>query len=206
MSEIHQEIFSKKQEDILPGLKKFSRKYYLVGGTAIALHIGHRRSIDFNLFTKSPIIKSRLNKQLDAIPYRRVPIHEDVDQLHVMLNEVKLTFFHYPYPIHFPLKLPNGIKFPELLTLAVMKAFALGRRAKWKDYVDMYFILKDQYTIEDICTHASKILEDHFAEKLFRQQLAYHKDIDYTETVEYLMPAPADDEIRDFLIEKSVSF
>ena len=47
---MHKEILSKYQIELLPLLKQFKREYYLVGGTAIALHIGHRRSIDFDLF------------------------------------------------------------------------------------------------------------------------------------------------------------
>jgi len=39
---------------------------------------------------------------------------------------------------------------PDLLTLAAMKAFALGRRSKWKDYVDLYYLIKDFFGINDI--------------------------------------------------------
>ncbi len=59
-----------------------------------------------------------------------------------------------------------------------MKAFALGRRAKWRDYVDLYFILKDFYSIEEVAGEAMRIFPAQFPEKLFRQQLAFHKDID----------------------------
>ena len=52
---MHTEILSKEQKEILPYLAQFKKSYYLVGGTAIALHIGHRESIDFNLFKNSTI-------------------------------------------------------------------------------------------------------------------------------------------------------
>ena len=45
------EVLTNEQRELLPLIKSFSKDYYLVGGTAIALHIGHRRSIDFDLFT-----------------------------------------------------------------------------------------------------------------------------------------------------------
>jgi hypothetical protein len=92
------------------------------------------------------------------------------------------------------------------LTLAAMKAFALGRRAKWKDYVDLYFILRDHYSIEDISNEAIINFGQLFSEKLFRQQLAFHKDINYSEPVEYLLLVPSDDEIRQFLIDKALDF
>ena len=47
---MHKEIFTKEQTDLLPLIKEFSKDFILVGGTAIALHIGHRQSIDFDLF------------------------------------------------------------------------------------------------------------------------------------------------------------
>ena len=84
-----------------------------------------------------------------------------------------------------------------------MKAFALGRRAKWKDYVDIYFILRDHYSINQIVSEAEKIFNQQFSSKLFRQQLAFHKDIDYTEPVEFIATAIPDNEIKEFLIDKA---
>jgi hypothetical protein len=93
---------------------------------------------------------------------------------------------------------------PELLSLAAMKAFALGRRSKWKDYVDLYFIIKDHYTIPEISRTANTIFSTQFSEKLFREQLAFHKDIDYSETVDYIEDEVPENEIREYLIEKAV--
>ena len=50
---MHKEIFNPNQIQLLPLVKQFKKEFYLVGGTAIALHIGHRRSIDFDLFKLS---------------------------------------------------------------------------------------------------------------------------------------------------------
>ena len=200
---MHNAIFNSGQVELLPYLKGFQRSFYLVGGTAIALHLGHRRSIDFDLFSIAPLNKSRIKGKLLQIPYKQTPIFEDFDQLHVLINDVKVTFLNYPYPILHPLTVNSVITIPPLLSLAAMKAFALGRRAKWKDYVDLYFILRDYYTIEEISMEAKKIYNQHFSEKLFRQQLAFHKDIDYTEPVEFLVQPISDQEIKSFLIDKA---
>lgn len=85
-----------------------------------------------------------------------------------------------------------------------MKAFALGRRSKWKDYVDLYFILKYHHNLEDIALKANNIFKDQFSEKLFRQQLAFHKDIDYSEDIEFVTKPIPEDEIKKFLIEKAI--
>ena len=67
-----------------------------------------------------------------------------------MVNSVKFTFFQYPYQIPRDVELKGIIKMPDLLTLAAMKAFESGKRAKWKDYVDLYFLLKYHFTINEI--------------------------------------------------------
>jgi len=46
---MHTEIFNSEEIELLPSIKSFQRSFYMVGGTAIALHLGHRRSIDFDL-------------------------------------------------------------------------------------------------------------------------------------------------------------
>jgi len=200
---MHTEIFSSGQIELLPFIKDFKRSFYMVGGTAIALHIGHRRSIDFDLFTLAQINKSRIKGKLLHIPFKQIPIFEDFDQVHLLINNVKLTFFSFPWPVLHPVTVSSIISIPSLLSLAAMKAFALGRRAKWKDYVDLYFILRDYYTIPEISREAEKIFNQQFSEKIFRQQLAFHKDIDYTEPVEFIARAIPDNEIKEFLIDKA---
>ena len=53
---MHIEIFNSEQVKLLPYFKSYQRSFYMVGGTAIALHLGHRRSIDFDLFKDSALV------------------------------------------------------------------------------------------------------------------------------------------------------
>jgi len=205
-NKFHPEVFTKDQEKLLPVVRSFSRSFYLVGGSAIALYIGHRESIDFDLFTdsefKNGIIKRNFKQKakIDNI------IDDNFDNLTLLSNDVKFTFFYFPYKIKTPEKFREIIKLPTLLTLASMKAFALGGRNKWKDYVDMYFILRDYYKISDIVKEARKNFGSEFNEKLFRTQLSYFKDIDFTEKVIYTKGFEVDDkEIKKSLIEFSLS-
>jgi hypothetical protein len=94
---------------------------------------------------------------------------------------------------------------PDLLTLASMKAFALGGRNKWKDYVDLYYVIKNHFTVEQISEKAELVFgSNQFNSKLFKGQLSFFEDIDYAEEVEF-MPGfeVSDDEIKEFLIEIS---
>ena len=202
---MHKEILTKEQIEFLPLLKLFSKDFGLVGGTATAFHIGHRRSIDFDLFTdkyfNNLTIQKKIKKnvKIDNILVNRL------DELTFVIKGVKFTFFHYPYKINYSKRLNNTIKFPDLLTLAAMKVFSLGHRAKWKDYVDLYFVMKNYYDIHKIIRKAEQIFSSEFNEKLFRVQLAYFKDIDYTEKVIYMKGFEADDEIiKKKLIEFSL--
>jgi hypothetical protein len=81
-----------------------------------------------------------------------------------------------------------------------MKVFALGRRAKWKDYVDIFFILRSN-KFEDITSKTKEIFGTEYNERLFREQLSYFEDIDYSDKVEYL----AGREISDSEIKQKLS-
>jgi len=202
---MHPEILTNNQQELLKFISIFKKNYYLVGGTAIALYIGHRRSTDFDLFTFKTINKSFINKLIQKQKYKKQIIFIDNDQMHFLLNDIKITFFNYPYPVLHNVMFKNIISLPSLLTLSAMKAFALGRRAKWKDYVDLYFIIKEYYSINDISMEAKKIFGELYSEKLFRGQLAFHDDIDYSEPVEYLYDFNiSEQDIKSFLIQKSL--
>ena len=184
---MHKEILTKEQDDLLPLVKQFSKRFYLVGGTAIALHLGHRRSIDFDLFTDKDIKRKSIKNIIENNGYSTQEIlWEAHEQLHLVINTVKLTFFSFPHIIISEVDFNGVIKIPTLLDLAAMKAYALGGRAKWKDYVDLYFILKDQYNLKDISSRAKEIFGSFFSEKLFREQLSYYKDVNFDEEVVFM--------------------
>ena len=200
---MHLNILSKEQKNLLPTLSLFKKEYYLVGGTAIALQIGHRESIDFDLFKEKNIRKKDIYTKLNSIDYK--VSFADFNQVNMISNGVKITFFSFPYQIPCNSKFENFLKMPDLLTLAAMKAFAIGRRAKWKDYVDLYFILKFHYTFKEIANKAKEIFKEEFIEKQFIAQLGYFKGINYDEEVTYLIPnPPSENEIQEFLINVSI--
>lgn len=174
-----------------------------MGGTAIALQIGHRRSIDFDLFTDAPVSKLKVKRIIDKHCFSiQHLLYEDKEQMHLIVNHVKLTFFHYPYIIPRSVSFEKYIKMPSLLDLAAMKMLALGGKAKWKDYVDIYFLLKLNYCLQDIADRAKILFGGATNVKLFREQLSYFKDIDFSEEVEYLPSFEVTiEEIQDFLIK-----
>jgi len=199
---MRKDILTANQIRLLPLIREFSREYYLVGGTAIALSLGHRRSIDFDLFTSGHLKKQSIKRTIDrrACTVSEL-LFEDSEQIHLVIDGVKLTFFSFPYPIDTPVDFDKIIRMPDLLALAAMKAYALGGRAKWKDYVDLYFLLKDHFSLPQISRKSRELFGSLYNEKLFREQLCYFQDIDYSEKVDFVAQSVSDDEIKRFLTD-----
>ncbi len=203
---MHLEILNQEQHDLLPFIKKYSKNYYLVGGTAIALHLGHRVSIDFDLFTEGKVNTVTIKKQVLTSGFLSNVIVQKTDQIHFTINNVKLTFFQFPFSIEATQYHQSYFRIPDLLTLAAMKAFALGGRGKWKDYVDLYFILKNHFTIAEVCTKTKELFTDVFNPALFNKQLCYFDDISFEEQVEF-MPGfeISETAVKDFLIDAALT-
>lgn len=196
---------TREQVKLLPLLRQFSEDFGLVGGTAIALYLGHRRSIDFDLFTSKPFKNTFLEKKIKTLTKIDRVIVNKSGEFTCSCAGVKLTFFNYPFAIEYEQNFDHVIKMPDLITLAAMKAHALGGRAKWKDYVDLFFI-KNRHQIGEITTKAKEIFAGEFNEKLFRIQLSYFDDIDYSEEVEFLPGFEASkNQIKKDLVEFSLS-
>ena len=201
---MHKEILIESQLELLPLVKSFSASFGLVGGTAVALHLGHRRSIDFGLFIDKEFSSKSIREKIKRNWSIQTVIVDEHGEFTLVVNNVKLTFFRFPYKINYYDQFENVIRIPDIVTLAAMKAFALGRRAKWKDYVDIFFILESN-TFEDITKMTKAVFGTEFNERLFREQLSYFEDIDYSERVDYLEGREVlDEEIKQKLVEISL--
>lgn len=204
---MHQEILNSQQLELLALMSEFKREYYLVGGTAIALYLGHRRSIDFDMFKQNAINHKKNLDKIIASKFDHIVTRRVSEQMNLIVNGVKVTFFQYPFPVEAKTKAGETFRVPSLLTLAAMKAYALGRRSKWKDYVDLYFLLTEHFDIQEISKKATELFGELFSEKMFRIQLTYFEDVDYTEEVEYLIDnPPTDQQIKEKLTDLATTF
>ncbi len=180
---LHKEILSQAQERLLPLVRGVGQGFALCGGTSIALHIGHRASIDFDLFTSEELNINTLRRKLSEADKNFAVLVKSEDEYTVAVKGVKITFLRYPFPFEGSMWLDDVIQVPDLLSLAAMKAYALGRRSKWKDYVDLYFILSKYHSLREVADRAAQMFGNEFNEKIFRAALAYFDDIDYSEAV-----------------------
>jgi hypothetical protein len=117
-------------------------EFTLYGGTAIALHLGHRQSVDFDFFGNQPLDATRL---VPAIPFlaKATVTQREPNAFSCNVERggvVKLSFFGLPWLSQLapPLVAPdNGLQVASLLDLAGTKASVVQQRAEMKDYLDI---------------------------------------------------------------------
>lgn len=187
---MHLEALKSKQKEIFKKLPAFS-DFYLVGGTALALQIGHRISIDFDLFRKKELDKNFIAKIYKVFKndHLRFSLRHS-EQINLEVNSVKFNFVKYPYNPLWKLKIIQGVKIASVKDIALMKAFTLGKRATLKDYADLYFILKQKIiTLEQIIRGCQKKYKQEFNDRLFLEELTYLADVSKAK-IKFLKEAP----------------
>ncbi len=119
----------------------FVRRYFLAGGTACALHLGHRLSFDLDFFSERPVEPRIIVANLKDLGELEV-FQNDEGTFNGSFNGVKLSFFIYPYPLLFPFHDYEEVKLADIKDIACMKLDAIGRRGTKRDFIDLYFICK----------------------------------------------------------------
>jgi hypothetical protein len=203
---MHQEAIILKARPLLSALTKFKyiNDFRLVGGTALAFQIGHRISVDLDWFGVKPLSKKLLVDLKVFFPDKKVEV--DVlksEELTFRLDGVQITFFQYPFPwLDKPVD-GGGFKLASIKQIAVMKAQTINRRAAFKDYVDLFFIVKDGYMgLAEILSDSKKLFKAEFNQRLFLEQLVYTKDLEET-GVDFLGKKISKREIEKFF-EKEI--
>jgi hypothetical protein len=119
--------------------------YFLVGGTALCLQLGHRMSDDIDLFTRQDINKDEIldffNKNYNG-KYQIINNQNIILQL--MVNEVKVDMVKYDYELIENIKTDNGIKYLGKKDIAAMKLMSIANRGdQAKDFIDIFYLLKE---------------------------------------------------------------
>ena len=115
--------------------------FFLVGGTALALQLGHRKSIDLDLFTPQPFNNSNLIETLAADFKVSVEL-EEPNKLITNIEDIKVDFVKMGYLILFPSLLIEGVRMLDIQDIAPMKLKAIAQRGSKKDFFDIHFLLE----------------------------------------------------------------
>jgi len=202
---MHPEALTKQGKQLLQQLTEFE-DFYLAGGTGLALQIGHRISEDSDLFTESYIPDNFLEQVEDVFSDHAVsPSVNNPDELTVFVGETKVTFLRYPFPVVGKKKNYEGVSLLEAKEIAATKAYTIGRRGSYKDYVDLYFCLRKHTTIEEIIDIARQKYGEKFNARLFLEQLVYYEDIEASE-IKYLKKEVRVNELESFFEKKIREF
>ncbi len=137
-------ILPKKQKNLFEFLsaQKWLDTFYLAGGTALALQIGHRRSIDFDFFTKTSFDRKEIIRNMTKYGTFEL-FTEGADTLHGSLNGVQISFFRLEDKL---LQKTTGNKHLHVagtLDIAAMKLNAISGRGTKKDFIDLYFLMRE---------------------------------------------------------------
>ena len=175
-----------EQQKIFNRLKHFP-KFYLAGGTALALQIGHRISVDFDFFSEKEISPGLLDKLIKIFKDFKVEaVINHSEQLSVNVNKIKIDFVKYNFPPLMDLPEFWGIKFLSIPEIAAAKAYTIGRRITFKDYIDLYFILRGKFVfLRNLIAICKKKYKGEFNERLFLEQLISLEEAEET-PIEFL--------------------
>ena len=180
---------------------KFLDKFVLVGGSALALHLRHRQSEDLDFFTYYNYFdKERIFGVMNYFDQKEI-LNETNDQIDMLLDGVKVTFFNSKWSFLKPESIANQkINIATIENIAGMKVNTLFLRAKFRDYYDLYAISK-KMDIKQIYENAKKVVTG-INFKLFSVAIIYTDDIE-DDNIEHLNPIYniSKKEISDYFVE-----
>lgn len=129
---------------------EFLSRFYLTGGTALTLLLGHRESEDLDWFSQENFDPVKLQSQLLQLgSLDRAEL--EANTLNAYLNGVKVQFLNYSYTLLEPFVIWGKIKISSLADIACTKLQTIGIRGSKKDFIDLYWLLK-QFSLEELFT------------------------------------------------------
>lgn len=199
------EVLSNDRRVILLKFKSFKNTFYLAESTALALQLGHRDSVDFDFFSPVSFDGHDLIKQLDQIFDSEITvIQQEKDTLTFIVDNIKVSFFGYQYPLLETLIDTENLKLASVLDIGCMKLSTILGRATTKDYVDLYYILQQipLKTLLEEAKHKYPSLDIMTVLK----SLTYFDDVDSTPLIYKIVNPPTFDQIKNFLADETKKY
>jgi len=163
----------------VPELSDFN----LAGGTALALQIGHRKSVDLDFFGARMIDKDEMVSLLESIGELHILQHSR-NILIFNINGVKVDFVNYKYPWLREISQVEGIRLASLADIGAMKLAAIIGRGKKRDFTDLYFLLRKFTLSQLLAFYRDKYLDGN--EFLVLRSLTYFDDAEEDKELELL--------------------
>jgi len=143
MSEFFWNTITENMKSVLNGFSQseIAEHFYLAGGTALSLQLGHRSSVDLDFFSSTediPTVRPRLEAALAT--FNAILADSSWGNLVYLVKDVRVGFYGYGYPLIDLLTKKEGLRLASIEDIALMKLDALLSRAARKDFYDLYFI------------------------------------------------------------------
>ena len=156
----------------LQGITVF-KNMRLAGGTSLALQIGHRKSIDLDMFGTLQVDDTTFSEAL-AI-FEKVTWLKKTANINIFsINDLKVDFVNYTYPWLDEIKSGDNLRLAGLKDIAAMKLAAVTGRGTKKDFIDIYFLLK-QFSLKEMLEYYKQKYADG-SEFLVLKSLTYFED------------------------------
>jgi hypothetical protein len=200
----HPGVITPAAQSLLSNLGKasFSSSFYLAGGTGLALRFGHRRSVDFDFFSRETYDEEALLtvlKEHSPSVMSRAP-----STLHLVLHEIKVSFIGYPYPLLYPTDRFSGVAVADARDIACMKLSAVASRGTRRDFVDLYLAAK-AYTLGEILSwFARKYAGIEYSRLHLLKSLSYFEDAEADPPLQMLTEISWAD-VKDFFTRESAA-
>lgn len=178
---LYQQTVRPKLLEILTALMSnpYFGEFYLVGGTSLALQIGHRESIDIDLFGYKELDELELSDFLSTLGKIQI-LKKSKNILIYTIDGIKVDLVNYRYPWLYPCLNLENQRLADQRDIAAMKLNAISGRGSKKDFIDLHFLLKKYSLSEMIGYYNKKFLDG--SEFLVLKSLTYFDDADLDES------------------------
>lgn len=141
---MHEEVLPRGTVDVLRALEDTGilASAYLAGGTNIALQIGHRISRDLDFFTPNAFDEHSASRLLEKVGMTTEQMEKQT--IGGFFGDVKFSYFHYSYPLLFPVLSYASIALADLHDAAVMKVDTIASRGLRRDFIDLFAVMQSQ--------------------------------------------------------------
>ena len=141
---MHAECLEPAAAELLPSVARALSSYapVLAGGTALALQVGHRMSVDFDFFTARHFEPAAVLQDLQRASTPVDVLQLQAGTLVVLVHGVKVSLLEYPYPFVEPVSFFQGASVASVLDIAAMTLVAILQRAAKRDFVDLWAVLQ----------------------------------------------------------------
>jgi len=207
MSKISLDPLDKNSKEILFKLKPFFLKGgVLAGGTALMLQLYYRKSYDLDLFFPFQLPEDflRLASRIFNLDIQ-VLINNSSELTFTVSNKIKISFIYFPFKRKYKPLEHKPLLVSSYKDIASDKAYAIGRRPEYRDYIDLFIILNNKFPLSEIIKDTKEKFRGEFSEKLLLSQLTYFEDLkDFT--IDFVQEEYKKEEIKNFFKKQVLNY